>query len=172
MARSEETTTFLSALTFDVVSSINITRRIDATPHVVWEAWTDARILEKWWAPKPYKAETRDFDFRPGGHWYYAMAGKDETHWAAMNYGNIDAPRSFEATSYFINESSLRRTDLPETIWRVEFRESGAGTLLDVTVTGSEPGALEKLLEMGFEEGFKTALDNLDRHLNSTVLLG
>ena len=167
-----ETTTFVSAVTLDVVSSINITRRFDVTPHVLWEAWTDARSLEKWWAPKPYKAETRDFDFRPDGHWYYAMTGKDEMHWAAMHYRNVEVLRSFDATSYFINDSGLKRTDMPETVWHVEFKEYGASTMLDVTVTGSEPGALEKLLEMGFEEGFKAALDNLEKYLNSTILLG
>ncbi|MBL7949115.1 MAG: SRPBCC domain-containing protein, partial [Bacteroidia bacterium] len=36
---------------------------------LVWRAWTEKDLLEQWWAPKPFKAVTKSYDFREGGHW-------------------------------------------------------------------------------------------------------
>jgi uncharacterized protein YndB with AHSA1/START domain len=167
MSSNQTISTLGITVACDLVSSrITVSREFEATPHVIWEAWTEARRLEKWWAPKPFKAVTKDFDFRVGGHWNYLMAGpNDETHWAAMHFTRIDTLHSFESTSYLTDDTGMVRSDLPVTFWHVQFTKSAVGTLLDVTVTGAEPRALEKLLEMGFEDGFRQSLENLDNLL-------
>ena len=46
-------------------------------------------LLEKWWAPKPWKAETKSMNFKDGGHWHYSMVGPDGTRmWARIDYSN------------------------------------------------------------------------------------
>jgi len=141
---------------------ISFSRRFDAALHVVWEAWTDARQLEKWWAPKPYKVETKDFDFRPGGHWLYVMGGKDKAQWAALKYNNIYVLHSFDCESYFANENGTKRFEKPESYWNVHMMEVAGGTQVDVVVTCDETEELQKLLDLGFLEGFKMSLNNLD----------
>ncbi len=54
-----------------------VTRIFDAPVNKVWHAWTDSAELDKWWAPKPWKAVTKQFNFSEGGHWLYAMQGPD-----------------------------------------------------------------------------------------------
>lgn len=46
---------------------INVTRDFDAPRDLVWSAWTEHEILDQWWAPKPWKSETKHFDFSEGG---------------------------------------------------------------------------------------------------------
>ena len=146
---------------------ITFTRYFDAQPLRVWEAWSDARELEKWWAPKPYKAETKAFNFRPGGRWHYVMAGPNgERQWGAMEYSRIEAPRSFDATDIFTDEEGKKDPGSPETFWSVDISKSGVGTRLEIMVRGKEPGAIERILKMGFEEGLKEALNNLDNQLS------
>ncbi|HEY1055278.1 MAG TPA: SRPBCC domain-containing protein, partial [Emticicia sp.] len=58
-----------SALLFDFIvdkenRTITIKREFDADLAMVWEAWTNPEILDKWYAPKPYRAETQTMDFR------------------------------------------------------------------------------------------------------------
>ena len=48
---------------------LQISRAFNAPVEKVWRAWTDRVILDTWWAPKPWKAETKTLDFRAGGTW-------------------------------------------------------------------------------------------------------
>ena len=50
-----------------------ITREFAAPIANVWQAWTDSKLLDQWWAPRPFRAETKRMDFREGGQWLYAM---------------------------------------------------------------------------------------------------
>jgi uncharacterized protein YndB with AHSA1/START domain len=56
-------------------NNIKISREFAANISLVWDAYTKSDILDKWWAPKPWKARTKKMDFREGGSWLYAMVG-------------------------------------------------------------------------------------------------
>ena len=42
---------------------ITITRNFDSQPEHVWRAWTESELLDQWWAPKPWRTETKTLDF-------------------------------------------------------------------------------------------------------------
>ena len=44
-----------------------LTRIIDASPELVYRAWTDPEILKQWFAPLPYTTPVAEIDVRPGG---------------------------------------------------------------------------------------------------------
>jgi uncharacterized protein YndB with AHSA1/START domain len=141
------------------------TLHINAKPEAVWQAWTKKDLLDKWWAPKPWHAETKKLEFKEGGQWQYAMIGPDNQRQnAKLSYKKINAPKSFEATDSFTDEKGFTDDALPQTHWKCEFRSSGAGTDVKITMTPKTEGALEKNLEMGFEQGFKMALGNLEEY--------
>lgn len=147
-------------------NKITITRQYDFPPQQVWDAWTRSDILDKWWAPKPWRSETKSFDFKVGGTWHYAMVGpNNDRHWGRFDYTRIESPRSFEGVDSFADEQGAQSDDMPGTNWHVEFNQAGTGTEVVVHVTGNQQGAVEKMLEMGFEEGFKAGLDNLEDYL-------
>ena len=40
-----------------------VTREFNAPLEKVWRAWTESSLLDEWWAPRPYKTETKSMDF-------------------------------------------------------------------------------------------------------------
>ena len=146
---------------------ITVTKHYDAKPEAVWQAWTKQEILDKWWAPKPWRAETKKLEFKEGGSWQYAMIGPgNERQNAKFTYSKINPQKSFEGTDTFSDEKGAIDAKLPQVHWKCEFKTSGAGTDVVVTLTPKTEGALEKNLEMGFEEGFKSTLTFLEEYLD------
>jgi uncharacterized protein YndB with AHSA1/START domain len=146
---------------------ITVVKELDADVEKVWEAWSDSSLLDKWWAPKPWRAETKSMEFKEGGRWLYAMVGPDgERVWGLFDYNTIKAPNQFTGTDSFSDENGKKSQDSPSMNWTVKFNKTGNGTRLEVFITASKQGDIEKLLDMGFEEGFKTGLDNLEELLS------
>lgn len=149
-------------------NKIKVVREFFAPVSRVWDAWTSQNLLEQWWAPQPWKVETKEFDFREGGKWIYAMVGPEgKKHWARTDFQTVRTLTGFIALDAFLNERGNRNTGLPESTWKVDFNEtSGNITLVSVEIEYEETADLEKILEMGFIEGFTAALQNLDEVLS------
>ena len=147
-----------------------VVREFDAPVQQVWEAWTKPQLLDLWWAPKPWRAETKMMDFREGGAWVYCMVGPEgERHWATVGYETIATNKSFTGTDAFCDENGNLNKDLPIMHWDVVFSKTGSGTNVRVDIKFSSVADLEKILEMGFEEGFTAALGNLDELLEANT---
>lgn len=145
---------------------INVVREFDAPPGKVWKAWTEREWLDQWWAPKPWKAITQSMDFRNGGVWLYYMEGPDGSrHYCRADYSNIIPNKSFNGLDAFCDEKGKINTDFPRMSWKNEFSASGTGTKVAVEITFSSLDDLEKIIEMGFKEGFAAAHGNLDELL-------
>lgn len=54
-----------------------ITRVFDASPDVVFQAWTDPKQMEQWWGPHRYTNPVCELDVRPGGAWRIVMRAPD-----------------------------------------------------------------------------------------------
>ncbi len=148
--------------------TVTVEKIFSAPRSKVWEAWSTQDILEKWWAPKPWLAVTKSFHFKNGGSWHYYMLGPDGTKsWTIMEYTSIDPENVFYGNDYFADENGVKNTELPTTDWTVEFFDQGEETKIVVTLTFASTEDLEKLLTMGFEEGFSMGLGNLDELLAS-----
>jgi PhnB protein len=147
---------------------MTITRHFDAEVALVWLTWTEQELLDQWWAPKPWRAETKSLNFGEGGQWLYAMIGpNNERHWSGAIFSRIEFQKSFESTSFFCDENGTKNNVIPETYWHTEFHPTATGTKVVVVITGAEESAIKKILEMGFEEGFTMALGNLDQYLKA-----
>lgn len=149
--------------------TINVKREFAAPRQHVWAAWTQSELLDQWWAPKPWKAETKAMDFSEGGMWLYAMVGPDgEKHWARNDYKTITAPESFAALDAFCDENGNVNMDFPRAKWHSVFTEQDNGTtLVTIQTKYDKPEDLEQVLAMGMQEGFTAALENLDELLRS-----
>ncbi|MBP7134373.1 SRPBCC domain-containing protein [Patescibacteria group bacterium] len=153
----------------DVAKKTITVERTFAAPRArVWEAWTKSELLEKWWAPKPWIAVTKTFDFREGGHWHYYMQGPDGTKaWCWIGYETIDAENSFTARDAFCDENAVLAEGGPNMHWLNVFQDQGEATHVTATITFASEADMEKIIAMGFEEGFSMGLGNLDELLAS-----
>lgn len=143
-----------------------VTRRFAASKSRVWDAWARPELLEKWWAPKPWRAITKDFDFREGGRWLYSMVGPDgEKSWCIVVFKSISPLESFTALDAFCDGNGIPSTEFPQMHWLIEFEEDGEFTKVKVTVSFDSIEDMNKIVEMGFEEGFAMAHENLDELL-------
>ena len=155
--------------TKDVANNkVIVAKEFDADIKKVWEAWTSSTLLDKWWAPKPWRAETKRMNFEQGGYWLYSMVGPNgERLWSRFDYTSIYEPHQFTATDSFCDENGEPTRDalFPSMHWTIKFHETHSGTRVEVLVLASKQADLQKMLDTGFEEGFKMALDNLEELL-------
>lgn len=148
--------------------TVQVTREFAAQLNLVWDAWTKPELLDQWWAPKPYQTKTKTLNFREGGYWLYAMVGPEgDVHWCRADYKEIRPLKSFSATAAFCDENGNINQDFPRSSWKNKFKETEEGTTVDITIEYEELADLEKIIEMGFKEGFTMALENLDQYLES-----
>jgi uncharacterized protein YndB with AHSA1/START domain len=150
-----------------VNNKINVARAFDSSLENVWNAWTQPELLDQWWAPKPYQTRTKSMDFREGGMWLYAMVGPDgQEIWCKAEYLRIENQKSFTGKDAFCDEHGKAADDFPGSVWRTVFYAAGDQTNVDIEITYKNLSDLEKIIEMGFKEGFTAALGNLDELLN------
>jgi uncharacterized protein YndB with AHSA1/START domain len=146
--------------------TIHVTREFDAEKQLVWDAWTKPELLDQWWAPKPWRAKTKSMDFQEGGTWLYAMVSPEgEHHWCRVDYKKIEPVVSFSALDAFCDENGLMNDAMPRSNWNNRFTENEGTTTVDISITFEDLASLEKIIEMGFKEGFTMGLGNLDELL-------
>lgn len=146
--------------------TIHVVREFAAPVNKVWQAWTDSTILDKWWAPKPWKAETITMNFTEGGTWLYCMAGPNgEKHYSRVDFKTIAAPKSFSALSSFSDAEGNIGSNFPASHWLNQFSSTATGSKVEVTLTFDKEEDMKMLIDMGFEGGFTMGLNNLDEVL-------
>ena len=147
---------------------IKVEREFAAPVSKVWAAWTESRLLDQWWAPKPWRARTKTMDFREGGYWLYAMVGPDGTeHWARADFKSITPLKSYAIVDAFCDEAGNIDQTSPQSSWTNQFSEKADATLVSIEIAFEHLADLEKIIEMGFKEGFIAALENLDELIST-----
>lgn len=150
----------------DDKKTLVVERKFGAPVSKVWDCWTKQELLEQWWAPRPWKAVTKSFDFKEGGHWHYAMTSPEgQQHWGWMDYLHVDPQKNFRGNDCFCDEEGTANRQLPVADWHNEFKKTGNGTLVIVTTIYNAPEELDKVLEMGMKEGLTMTLDQLEELL-------
>jgi uncharacterized protein YndB with AHSA1/START domain len=143
-----------------------VVREFDGTLEQVWRAWTESELLDKWWAPRPWKARTKKMNFSEGGSWLYCMEGPaGEQQWCRADYKSIVSQKSFTAVDAFCDEEGNENSDFPSMHRKNQFSKTDTGTKVIVEITFEREEDLEKIIEMGFKEGFTMAHSNLDELL-------
>ena len=153
-------------------NTIHVQREFAAELDLVWDAWTKPELLDQWWAPKPYRTRTKTMDFREGGYWLYAMVSPENVeHWCKADYKKIEVKKSFTGLDAFCDENGNVNTDFPRSLWNNVFTAGATTTTVNVTVKYNSLADLEKIISMGFKEGFTMALGNLDQYLEAQAKL-
>lgn len=151
--------------------SVLVSREFNAPLKLVWRAFTESELLDQWWAPAPWRAETKSMDFKEGGFWLYAMVSpENEKHWGRMNYLVINHHKSFDLEDVFCDENGTENPELPGSKGKNIFTETSTGTRVEFKMIYASESDLQKIVEMGFEQGISTCFDQLEELLNNNKL--
>ena len=153
-------------------NTISVKREFAADLNLVWAAWTTPELLDQWWAPKPYQTKTKSMDFREGGSWFYAMISPENVaHWCRADYKKIEPLKSFSGLDAFCDEQGVINQDFPRSLWTNTFVEHGNNTTVNIIIAYEKLDDLEKIIALGFKEGFTMALGNLDQYIEAQFRL-
>ena len=103
-------------------------------------------------------------DFKVGGRRFYAMVSPEgQERWAIQRYTSISPKTNFKMFNAFADENE--NPQLPGSDWDYTFSEQNGITKVSITIYNESLERMEKLIEMGFTEGFKMSLANLENLL-------
>lgn len=144
--------------------TMQVTARFDAPVERVWRLWEDPRQLERWWGPPSYPATVVDHDLRPGGRVTYYMTGPDgdqpKGYWQVRE---VEPPTRLVFEDGFADADGTPNDDLPVTVTEVTIEDAGgAGTSMVVHTRFPSAEAMQQMLDMGMEEGLRSAMGQID----------
>ncbi len=157
----------LSEFTVDKeLKTVYIDREFAAELPLVWDAFTKPEILDQWVAPKPWSSRTKHMNFEVGGRRFYAMVSPEGLErWSVQEYTSITPKTNFKMYNTFADENENR--DLPGSAWDYSFSEQNGVTKVSITIQNESLARMERMIEMGFKEGFKMSVDQLEKLLAS-----
>ena len=142
-------------------NSIFITREFDAGLSLVWDAFTKQEILDQWWAPKPWASKTKVMNFKVGERRFYAMVSPEgQERWSIQKYTSISPKTNFKFLNAFADKDE--NPELPGSEWDLNFSEENGKTKVSVSIYNESLERMEKMVEMGFKEGFTMTLRSLE----------
>src|SRR6187455_1154399 len=146
--------------------TVSITREFDAELSLVWDAFTKKEILDQWWAPKPFSSRTKVMDFKVGGRRFYAMVSPEgQERWAIQKYTSISPKTNFKMFNAFADKDE--NPELPGSDWDYTFSEQNGKTTVRIIIYNESLARMEKMIEMGFKEGFTMSMTNLENLLTT-----
>lgn len=144
-------------LTMTVVGDYPVTQKR------LWEAYADARQLERFWGPPTWPSTFTRHDMKVGGRSEYFMSGpngeKSSGYW---KFVSVTPPSAFEVQDGFANEDGTEKAQAPSMVMNFRFESTTNGARMTCVTTFPNVQAMEELAKMGMEEGMRSALGQLD----------
>lgn len=162
-------------------SGIVIERVFDATPEMVWKAWTDEELAKKWWGPEGFTAPSIKIDLRIGGKYIFAMHGPAGSEWdkdmySAGVYKEIVPNEKLIITDYFSDENGEfmepseqgQDSNFPKESTVTVLFEKVEGNKTKLSIIYPKPESEEQFEAMknsGMKEGWNSSLNKLTKAL-------
>lgn len=140
-------------------------RDVDVPRELVWRAWTEPELLKQWFTPKPWSTVDCTLDLRPGGAFDVVMQSPEgqKFPYDGCYLEVIPGERLIWTSALIRGYRPAKLTEsLPFFLTAVLSLESrGKGTHYTALVKHNHPDDRQKHAEMGFQDGWGTALDQL-----------
>jgi uncharacterized protein YndB with AHSA1/START domain len=129
----------------------------------VWQLWEDPRQLERWWGPPTYPASFTRHDLSPGAEVRYFMTGPGgDRHHGWWRIEAVQPPRSLRFSNGFADEQGDPSPEMPVTSVEMTLADHDGGTRMSLRTAFSSREQMEKLLEMGMDQGLREAVGQID----------
>jgi uncharacterized protein YndB with AHSA1/START domain len=143
-------------------NELSITRLIKAPRTKVWQAWAHPQEFEKWWIPAPYLCRVKKLDLTPGGGFETLMSENGTEFKPHVEGCFLDiVPKE-----RIVFTTALKEGWVPAEPWLtltsiITMQDEGTGTRYIARALHKNPEDTRKHDEMGFDEGWGTAMDQL-----------
>lgn len=143
--------------------TMTITAEFDASAERVWRTWADPRLLERWWGPPTFPATFVEHDLSAGGRSTYFMTGPDgKRHHGWWRMEAVEPHERLRFQDGFADEAGNHDEELPTQTATVTFAESDGVTTMTVVSEFADRKDMERMMEMGMEQGMTEALGQID----------
>jgi uncharacterized protein YndB with AHSA1/START domain len=142
---------------------LTLKRTFDAPVALVWEAWTQAEHIARWWAPKGMKVNVIKHNFKVGGDWRYVMPMPDGSEF--ISEGVYSEIVEFEK---IVSSAEFRPMTAGVEI-RAFFEENGEKTNFTFSVVHPTEEYCRQQEKMGFYNGWGSTFERLSGYLISVV---
>jgi uncharacterized protein YndB with AHSA1/START domain len=137
-------------------------RYFSAPRQLLFQVFTRAEHLKRWWAPQPYTIPVCTIDLRHGGIWHYCMRSPEgQDQWARCVYREIVPPEKLVYTTTFADEHANPTEGMPEHLTTVIFTEEAGKTRVTARVQFSSAVALKVAVDLGMLQGMSITWESL-----------
>jgi uncharacterized protein YndB with AHSA1/START domain len=151
----------------ETTTEITITRMLDAPRELVFQAFTEAEHLTKWWGPDGFEIASAESDPRPGGALAIVMRGPDGAEYpVAGTYREVEPPHRLVTEERAVGDGGVVLLEAVTTITLVD-HDGKTEITLRATGTARTPEAVAMLA--GMEAGWSQSLQRLDDHLTGAA---
>lgn len=135
-------------------------RVVDVPPELVWRAWTEPEHLKRWFTPAPWTTVACSIDLRPGGRFSTTMRSPEGEEMPNEGcYLEIVENRKLVWTDAL--HAGYRPSGQAFMTAMVLLEPEGKGTRYTAIAMHVDGDARRRHEEMGFHEGWGTALEQL-----------
>lgn len=146
----------------DEMAPLVVSRRFAAPRALVFEAWSSAAHMQRWFCPEGMDVPVAEVDFRPGGACVICMRAPDgQEFWSRGAYIEVSPPERLVFESA-VEIGGVARFSAHTT---VDFAVDGMGTLMSVRQVYTIHDPAFAAAPAGAEEGWRTTLDKLEREV-------
>ena len=141
---------------------LELVREIDVAPELVWRAWTEPELIKQWFAPKPWAIADCSVDLRPGGAMAMTMRSPEGEEFPSVGCYLEVVPNERLVWTESMDPGFRPKTiDMPLTAMLELQPTASGGTLYRAVALHQDPAGVKQHEEMGFNEGWSAALDQL-----------
>lgn len=153
------------------MKTLTITRTFSAPIDTVWNAFTNADTLKKWWAPPGMTCSHASINLAEGGLFRYCFQGEDgKEFWGRGVYQTIKKPKVLSYLDTFTDSEGtpvppsyfgMEGDEVVETLAEFHFHEDGDRTTMTLTGENYFDDAMTEEMTKGWNGMF----DNLAKLL-------
>ena len=143
--------------------AVMLTRVFDAPRALVWQAWTNSKMMAQWFGPRGFTSSVPELDVRVGGSLRIVMHGPDGNDYPMKGvFREVVAPERLVFSNIAIDKDGNHLLEGETTVIFAE--EDGKTTLtLQTYAVGKVPIAPQMLA--GMKAGWTQSIDKLEELL-------
>jgi uncharacterized protein YndB with AHSA1/START domain len=143
-------------------TDVIVTRRFNAPVALVWRAYTEPALLQRWMTGYPgWSMPVCEIDLRVGGGYHYRWRNDE----SGVEFGFVATFLAVEPERRIVNTERPEDVDMPDADIEVLFEPLGDMTELRMVIHYADASSRQAALDTGMTDGMGVNFDLLDTML-------